>query len=208
MTEHVRLTRAERRAETRDRLMAAAAEVFAERGISGAPVELICERAGYTRGAFYSNFESKDELCLAMLQDTKDSTIDLINESLDEPSTAELDAVGAVLAAFVSRIPMDRHVLLLHQELELYAQREPDFRAAYREFVEQTHVQIAELVERAIVHKGRRLVVPIGQACALLEEQFVRSRREGVIFEDADGGQKRLRETLGALIRVISVEES
>lgn len=204
MTEHVRMTRAERRAETRDRLMAAAAEVFAERGISGAPVELICERAGYTRGAFYSNFESKDEVCLALVEAAKDSALAMVRASMDEPSTTELDAVGAVLAAFVSRVPMDEHVLLLAQEMELYAQREPGFRAAYREYATQTQGQIGEVIESAMRLKGLRLIVPIQQACALLEGQFVRSRRDGVIFEDADGGQGRLRDGLSDIVRLIS----
>ena len=57
-----------RRAQTRERLMAAAASVFAERGIIGASVEEICEAAGFTRGAFYSNFADKDELVLALIQ--------------------------------------------------------------------------------------------------------------------------------------------
>ena len=54
-----------RRGRTRTRLLDAAVDVFAERGIEGATVELICERAGFTRGAFYSNFSTKEELLLA-----------------------------------------------------------------------------------------------------------------------------------------------
>ena len=50
------------RENTRARLLEAAAQVFAEAGLDGASVEAVCERAGFTRGAFYSNFESKDEL--------------------------------------------------------------------------------------------------------------------------------------------------
>src|SRR4029079_385718 len=57
-----------RRAQTRDRLMAAAISIFAARGIIGASVEEICEAAGFTRGAFYSNFADKDALVLALLQ--------------------------------------------------------------------------------------------------------------------------------------------
>ena len=57
-----------RRAATRDRLVEAALGVFAEKGVLGASVEEICEAAGFTRGAFYSNFASKDELCVAALQ--------------------------------------------------------------------------------------------------------------------------------------------
>lgn len=66
-----------RRENTRARLLEAAHEVFGEVGLGGASVEAICERAGFTRGAFYSNFESKDELFLAL-------TTQLADEKLDE----------------------------------------------------------------------------------------------------------------------------
>lgn len=57
------------REETRQRIFAAAAGVFAEHGVAGASVEQIAAAAGFTRGAFYSNFTSKDELAVAMLDD-------------------------------------------------------------------------------------------------------------------------------------------
>jgi AcrR family transcriptional regulator len=64
-----RLSRAERRAETRSALLDAAARVFVERGFQGASVEAIAEEAGYTRGAFYSNFASKEDLFAELLQE-------------------------------------------------------------------------------------------------------------------------------------------
>ena len=57
------------RDETCDKLFEAAARVFEEQGIGGASIETIAEAAGFTRGAFYSNFKSKDELIIAMLED-------------------------------------------------------------------------------------------------------------------------------------------
>jgi AcrR family transcriptional regulator len=63
-----RLTRSERRAQTRQALLDAAARVFIDRGFAGASVEAIAEEAGYTRGAFYSNFASKEELFAELLQ--------------------------------------------------------------------------------------------------------------------------------------------
>lgn len=65
----VRLSRVEKQAQTRGRLLEAAGELFAERGVNGASVEQIAERAGYSRGAFYSNFEDKAELVVALLQE-------------------------------------------------------------------------------------------------------------------------------------------
>src|SRR5437588_414214 len=64
----VRLTRAESRARTRVHLLEAAAEVFARRGFHGASVEEVADVAGYTKGAVYSNFASKDDLFLAVLE--------------------------------------------------------------------------------------------------------------------------------------------
>jgi AcrR family transcriptional regulator len=64
-----RLTRKEKQAETRSRLLNAAERVFLQRGLQSSSVEEIAAEAGYTRGAFYSNFDSKDELFVELLQD-------------------------------------------------------------------------------------------------------------------------------------------
>src|SRR5215210_5299350 len=61
-----RLTRDERRGQTRTDLIEAAREVFLERGFHGASLDEISRVAGYTKGAVQSNFESKDELFLAV----------------------------------------------------------------------------------------------------------------------------------------------
>jgi AcrR family transcriptional regulator len=62
-----RLTRKEKQAETRAGLLDAAERVFLRRGLQGSSVEEIAAEAGFTRGAFYSNFESKDELFVELL---------------------------------------------------------------------------------------------------------------------------------------------
>ncbi|MGA8925736.1 MAG: TetR/AcrR family transcriptional regulator [Solirubrobacterales bacterium] len=64
-----RLTRKEKQAETRRQLLDAGERVFIRWGLQGSSVEEIAAEAGYTRGAFYSNFESKDELFVELLQD-------------------------------------------------------------------------------------------------------------------------------------------
>lgn len=61
-----RLTRSEQQRRTRERLLAAAAEMFAEHGLGGSSLDAIAARAGYTRGAVYSNFSDKTELLLAL----------------------------------------------------------------------------------------------------------------------------------------------
>src|SRR5579872_1481054 len=56
------------RDDTCEKLFEAAARVFEEQGIGGASIEAIAAAAGFSRGAFYSNFNSKDELIIAMLE--------------------------------------------------------------------------------------------------------------------------------------------
>ena len=64
-----RLTRKEKQAHTRACLMNSAAKVFAMRGLQQASIDEVAEDAGFTKGAFYANFKSKEELFLAMLDE-------------------------------------------------------------------------------------------------------------------------------------------
>src|SRR5947208_14753248 len=61
-----RLSRDERRRQTREELLEVAAGVFRELGYHRASVDLVAEAAGYTKGAVYSNFSGKDDLFLAV----------------------------------------------------------------------------------------------------------------------------------------------
>ena len=104
-----------RRAQTRDRLMDAALDVFAERGVLAASVEEVCERAGFTRGAFYSNFATKDELCVALL--TRACELDFgaaasALEAVRGPTPQGGDPLEAAIGAFFAAHPRDpRRVL-------------------------------------------------------------------------------------------------
>jgi AcrR family transcriptional regulator len=69
MVSKPRLTRTERKEQTKGDLVDAARAVFLRRGLHGASLDEIAEEAGYTKGAVYSNFEGKDALFLAVLDD-------------------------------------------------------------------------------------------------------------------------------------------
>jgi AcrR family transcriptional regulator len=83
-----RLTRKEKQAETRARLLDAAEQVFLRRGLQGSSVEEIAAEAGFTRGAFYSNFKSKDELFVELLQDrVYRRYARMAEEAMEQPGT-------------------------------------------------------------------------------------------------------------------------
>src|SRR6266404_7652329 len=63
-----RLSRDDSREQTTQRLLDAAQKVIAKKGLEAASVENIAAAAGYTRGAFYSNFSSKDDLFIELLR--------------------------------------------------------------------------------------------------------------------------------------------
>lgn len=79
----VRLTREESRAQTRAKLLASARDVVAREGYENASIDLIAENAGYSKGAFYSNFDSKEEIFLELLE---------VHSSEDVPEIAALVA--------------------------------------------------------------------------------------------------------------------
>lgn len=82
-----KLTRERRRQQTRDVLIAAATEVFAERGFDGTSLEEIAERAGFTRGAIYKNFSGKEELYFAVIERLNEQVIEAFRAIA--PTTAE-----------------------------------------------------------------------------------------------------------------------
>jgi AcrR family transcriptional regulator len=123
-----RLTRAERQERTRLALLDAAAEVVTERGLHGASVEAIAARAGFTRGAFYSNFRSREELFVELLQQRvyrryAEMAMQVISgERIDTPRES-----GERLAAIQGE---PEAPAMFHLWLELLAQagRDPDLR--------------------------------------------------------------------------------
>src|SRR4051812_23720979 len=80
-----RLTRAEQKARTRESLLRSAAKVFARQGFQAATLEDVAEGAGFSKGAVYANFASKDELFIALLEDHYESWL----SRLREPQTGD-----------------------------------------------------------------------------------------------------------------------
>lgn len=125
-----RLTRAESRERTKERLLAAAAELFASRGVNGTSVEQIAERAGYTRGAFYGNFEDKHELVVELLARRRAQEA----EEVAALAGGSFDDVMARLREW--HLERARHLpdwFALRTELTLYALRNPEARPSVGE---------------------------------------------------------------------------
>ena len=122
-----RQTRAEKKAETRERLLRAAERIAADHGPSRVTLDAVAEAAGVTKGAIYSNFQSKDELLLeAVARQT--TGLDVTGQVLDAESLPELLENLAAAVVRVARTRPREAVLAL--ELDALAARDPELRRA------------------------------------------------------------------------------
>ncbi|NEA98277.1 TetR/AcrR family transcriptional regulator [Streptomyces sp. SID13726] len=117
-----RVTR--RRVRTRANLLDAAFAVFAAKGFGRVSIEEVCEAAGYSRGAFYSNFGSLDELFFALYQQRADLIADQVAGALalDGPGLDVPDAVDRVTEVLL----LDRDWLLVKTDFLVHAARAPE----------------------------------------------------------------------------------
>src|SRR4051812_36263233 len=96
-----RRSAAEKQAETRARLIEAAAATFLERGYHAASLDDISDRAGYSRGAIYSNFDNKEALFLACFHDLTEGQLRVWDEFIANVREigAEPDSFGKVFGS-------------------------------------------------------------------------------------------------------------
>jgi AcrR family transcriptional regulator len=154
-----RLTRSEKQAQTRAALLDAAAKVFVERGFQGASVELITAEAGFTRGAFYSNFSSKEELFAELLQERVYRLYGEMAERAEQPDRPTLRETGERLAA-IQRYPDGQWLFRLWLELLAHAGREPQFRQIAAGFWTANRALTAQATEHAYAAAGKRPPLP------------------------------------------------
>ncbi|MFT4298933.1 MAG: TetR/AcrR family transcriptional regulator [Aeromicrobium sp.] len=159
------------RSVTRGRLLDAARDLLAREGLKGITVARLCAEAGFTRGAFYSNFDSMDALVRALVDRERERMLALVREAADPSVFAGLEpaeAAAAVLERFALLQPPDREWFLLHLEFEMRGLRGD---LGGEEFVEWWHRivdGIAEVVEAALDLTGLRLVVESREAVLIL----------------------------------------
>ena len=161
-----RLSRAERRRQTRTELLAAAARVFATKGFERATVDDIADAAGYTKGAVYSNFASKTDLMLA-----------LIEQRVAIQSEAVAGAfAGASLEEALRRIDAasppeqaGREWLMLMSEFVVYAMRDDRAREMLAAEYERARTLSAAMIEEKYADSDESLPMPARDLAILIE---------------------------------------
>ena len=199
------------RENTRARLLDAAAQVFAEVGLDGASVEAVCDRAGFTRGAFYSNFESKDELFLMLAGSVAEQRVNAVRTRVDEIAADGGLSEGCDPVELVQQIMDaggdDRLGVMLMSEIRIRALRDQQFGAAYLAQEREMVSSIAIIITDIVSVSSLELRVPAEEAARMLmiiwEGMTVRGAMAG-----QDSGQLRHTsgEELGRLVQLLLAE--
>lgn len=164
-----RLTREESRVRTRERVIAAAAEVFVQKGFHGASLEEIAEAAGYSRGAVYSNFDDKTELFLAVRDERMLRRRRQIGDLLGAAATpADFFAALRTLNQLEPRENVQKWYML-HLELWLYAMRNPDVRPLLAERESANRAALAKAIEALYASLGVKPPVPANELAIIAD---------------------------------------
>ncbi|MGJ9424128.1 TetR/AcrR family transcriptional regulator [Aeromicrobium sp. CF3.5] len=158
---------------TTARLLESAAEVFAQRGFNGGSIEMICEHAGFSRGAFYSNFASKDELFFAMFEAHADVLLTRLRFALEQASAAS-DPLQHFARLASRQSDDDRQWFLITTEFTLYAIRNPEAAVVLSRKDETVRQEIGRILTELLATTGREFVVD-----AELVARFAVALREG-----------------------------
>jgi AcrR family transcriptional regulator len=148
------MTRAESQAATRADLLEAAARVFRKRGFEGASVAEIAEAAGYSHGAEYSNFRSKEDLFLALYEQWVARRVAEIDAAWSAEGTLE-ERARAAGDDWLERLVGDPTPFLLRLELTVRAAHDPRLRRKLATRVGAVPLAIRRLVESALEEEPR-----------------------------------------------------
>ncbi len=170
-----RLTRVESRQRTREKLLEAARHTFTRAGYAGTSVDMIAEAAGFSKGALYSNFESKEAIFLDLLQQHMRGEV-ASSTGLLSPDGSVEDAIERIAARYASDA-VDLDCCLLSIEFALHATRSPAFAARRGEFFAQHHREVAVIITAIAERAGARVADPIATAAVFV------ALRQGLALE-------------------------
>jgi AcrR family transcriptional regulator len=166
------LTAERRRQQTREYLLHAAAQVFAERGFHEATIDEVASAAGFTKGAVYSNFKNKEDLFLALLEDAYAKDTAAIKQTLgasDVPPEARLGDFVRMMRNEMAQMP---DLGALYLEFHLYALRNPSARERMNELERADVRAIAEIIESERTQREIEIDDPVERTARIIVALF------------------------------------
>ncbi|WP_165313236.1 TetR/AcrR family transcriptional regulator [Rothia halotolerans] len=191
-----------RRANTRARLVEAAAALVEETGTTRLGIDAVCERAGFTRGAFYSNFASVDALLFALYERKTARVLEALEE---QPEQARHELGGSTLEDAVDRfldvLPVSPRWYALRAVFSLRAPHDAELAISLREHADQLHRGLEPYVAGLVAAHGRRLSTDPAEATRVVVAAHVGATLQGILLEDS---RRLRRDAVAAALRGVS----
>jgi AcrR family transcriptional regulator len=156
-----KLTRERRRQQTRDALIGAATEIFAQRGYEGASLEEIADTAGFTRGAIYKNFAGKEDLFFAVTERFNEQIIEAFRaiapSSADDAKEWDFSQLAEMWRASIDDFD---DLFAIGLEFQLYVLRNPEARERAIAHRRKNRELVAAFIDEVAERSGMTLRLP------------------------------------------------
>jgi len=159
------MTRVEKQQKTRGALLRAASKLFCKRGLDGTSVDELAEAAGYTKGAFYANFSSKEELFLVMLDEKFSRELERLEAAL--AGTDDPDEEARTAAADFIHFASDDEWPRLYFQFAAYAARNEEFRQELATRQQAMRDRLEKVYERWIQDFPAKPPIPLSDITAM-----------------------------------------
>lgn len=186
------------RTATRRRLLSAATDVFAVKGIDGASIGELCAAAGFTRGAFYSNFTTKLDVALAVFDHLVDQIIAQLDAQLDHwlDSGLATDVVVTRIIEGVTGHTSNANQQAVRVELFLAAFRSPEVREALVPLRERLFDAIERALTRVAESQHLEFVVPAQDVAQIMLTSYSGQLTDRMAVGDSTRGAHHIIPTM------------
>lgn len=197
-------TPSEKRAHTQELLLAAGRELVVDKGIGAVSVGDVCTRAGFTRGAFYSNFTDMDHFIHRLVENEWEAMTAFVDAAVsagpqggsgvDRTPRADADlqagadlpqALVDLAGRLMEVVPVSREFYFLQSEFMAYLVRDPERRSALGDGYEVFKRRLGTVLETELAAVGRGCVLSVTDTTELFLADVERSMRLGLIHDDS-----------------------
>lgn len=163
-----RRTRTEMRTDSRARLLEAAVDLIVEGGVAAASIRGVCERAGFSQGAFYSYFASKDDILFTLVEEHMGALAHSFETIIAASPAATLDAMLDAITTSLDTLSSQPERSLLVIELHLHARRDAAFRSRFDPVRRAYEAAFTNVTEHLLRSAGMTADMPGGHFARIL----------------------------------------
>ncbi|CAI9402308.1 TetR/AcrR family transcriptional regulator [Nocardioides sp. T2.26MG-1] len=188
-----------RRENTRARLVESSFGVFVDQGLKRVTVDDLVGAAGYTRGAFYSNFSSIEELFFEVFRDRGEGMLAAASAAVDAVPEEDftIESIGSVLDAVRAQ---GREWYILHAEFTLLALRDEQAREVLAEFSGRFRVRLVAVIEDVLRRLGRTADRPTEELAEMVAALHLHALGQRLVGSSVLGPDGIGLETVSALV--------